>query len=597
MNERHVFSALLLAGLAGGALAHGGQQVPLQKRPLKRVHYKIPPYQKVTDTPQLVPLKVNPKIKLRLNGSVLRGTDAYLKAAPSVTDFILRLPEWGKVYPKKNEKETTGKATTTKVTGDDGKKQDVTTTPYSITSTPDEIVAFQPINGFWLGSMIQEKGLVEGIGSFTEVPILATKRPRLKITTDLLMPNNVETVAAPSSSAVDQAVGNLISRAVKANVQNGSSISYKMTENFTEEQTALSLGLDAHYMGASVKAALQSNNSSKRHSVSAVFIEKAFTVKVDFEGRSGAAAFFNDQFTMDDARKLVDQGAISVGNMPAYLASVTYGRMLIFTLTTEASESEIDAALKASYEAIVGGASLSAQAKNVLKNSSTQITVTSVGGTTAATSELIKSGNLADFFKKSAPLTSMRPISYTVNTVRENRLAAMARTTDYVATTYNASATGHNYNVTMYWKIRDSDDGVFDNTVECYGELRVNGARRWAIPRDAADRNKRESGQTVDIADGDLQGLAGGKPFKLYSDSSSPTVYQLSGFLMDSDAASDDDPLLSFQNFPLKLEDLAGKGDRAYNIWDFLNAAAPKGTYIPPLAAGPAELHIRVDRL
>jgi Thiol-activated cytolysin len=389
---------------------------------------------------KIVPIRGIPKIGLKRDDSV-RSTDAQLKSAPSVEEFINRLPEWGRIYPKEDGK-LGSKTGTSKITGGDGKKYDVSTTHYSITTTPDEIVAFQPVNAFWVGSMIQEKGLVEGVGSLTEVPIEAIKRPRLKITTDLLIPNNVETIENPSSSLVQVAVSNLISRAAQAKVKTGTSVSYKMTENYSEEQAALSLGLDAHYMGAAVKGALQTKNTESRHSISAVFIEKAFTVKADFEGRSGASAFFNDKFTMDNARKLVDQGVVSVNNMPAYLASVTYGRMLIFTMTANATESDIRGAIQASYEAGVAGAKVNASASNLLKNSTTEIAVTSIGGPAEASSGLIKSGKLADFFSKSAPLTSMVPISYTVNTVRENRLAAMARTTDYIATTYNASATG-----------------------------------------------------------------------------------------------------------------------------------------------------------
>ncbi|MGC4044664.1 MAG: thiol-activated cytolysin family protein [Armatimonas sp.] len=599
ISKRITLSALGLAILGASA---GAQNPPAQPK-IKMLdgvqiqRLKIKPTLEVAT--RLVATKFNPRISVNTATSG-RGSDANLKAAPTVEEFIDRLPEWGKIYPKKNDTDVKGKVQSSKEKGGDGKMYDVTKTPYSITTTPEEIVAFQPINGFWLGSMIQERGIVEGIGSFTEVPVEAVKRPRIKITSDLLMPNNVETVNNPSSSSAQQAVGNLISRAVQAKVKSGSSISYKMTDSFTDEQTAMSLGLDAHYMGASVKASLSSTNTATRHSISAVFIEKAFTVKADFEGRSGAAAFFNNQFTMDDARKLVDRGQVTVDNMPAYLASITYGRMLVFTMTADASSSDIRGAIQASYDAIVGGASVSAKYSNILKSGTTTITVTSVGGPTDATSGLIKTGKLGDFFSKNAALTTMVPISYTVNTVRENRLASMARTTEYTATTYNASNTFFKYNVTMYWKINDSDDGAFDNTVECYGEIRINGAKRWANPRSNSDQISRESGQNIDIGDGDLAGAGGGNPFKLTSDSADPTRYQISGYLYDSDSLSGDDVLLNVDNLPIKLEDLAGKGTITYNLSDILKAkvkAAGGNTAGIPTLRTPAALCIRVDKV
>ncbi len=543
-----------------------------------------------------IPLKGAPRISVSRVSSG-RGTDANLKAAPTVEAFIDRLPEWGKIYPKE-EKKDPGKPSPSK-TVENGVQYDVTKTDYSITTTPEEIISFQPVNGFWLGGVIQERGIVEGIGSFTEVPIEAVKRPRLKITTDLLIPDNIETVNNPSSSGVQQAVSSLITKAVRAKIKTGSSITYKMTENYTQEQTALALGLDAHYMGGSVKASLESSTSASRRSISATFIEKAFTVKTDFEGRSGAAAFFNDQFTMDDARKLVDRGQVTVNNMPAYLASITYGRMLIFTMTADGSESDIRGAIQASYDAVAYGAKVSAKYSNLLKSGSTTITVTSVGGPAEATSGLIKSGKLSDFFDKSAPLTSMVPISYTVNTLRENRLASMARTTTYTATTYNANNTVFNYKITMYWKIVDPDDGIADNTVECFGELRLNGERRWSISRDAADRHKKEAGETIDILEGGGE-TGSGMAFMRKSDSLKPTIYQLSGFLKDADGLSKDDTLLSFSNFPLKLEELAGKGARTYGYKDIMDAIMKASGIKPhpiPIGQGAARLVIRVDKV
>jgi hypothetical protein len=594
MKRKHF---LALSGLAPLALMKSPASAQEPKK------FKLDPSGKPYQL-EGIPLKGFPKIKFirikRKQGADADGkSDGYLKSAPSVEKFIDRLPEWGEIYPKSQRKSTSAK--TSKVV-ENGVQYDVTKSSVSLTTTPEDIITFQPVNAFWLGSVIQEQGMVEGIGSFTEVPIEAAKRPRLKITTDLLIADNSETVNQPSAASVQQAVSKLITQAPKGRKKTGSISSWNMTENHSVEQTALAFGLDAYYMGASVKGALQSNTSASRRAVSAIFIEKAFTVKVDFEGRSGASAFFNDRFTMEDARKLVDRGQITMNNLPTYLASITYGRILIFTMTANADESDIKGAIEASYNALVLGGSINTKYRNILANGETHISVQSVGGPAAATSALIKSGKLADFFSQEAPLTSMVPISYTVNTLRENRLAAMARTTDYTTTTYTANETVRKYKVTMYWKVVDSDDGIADNTVECFGELRINGTRRWAIPRDLSDtsRNKREKGETIDIGDGDLGGMGTGKPFELTSDTINPTIYQLSGYLKDSDGGSADDTLLKFENFPLNLEKLAGKGTESYGNKDIIEAILKEqGKKMPPipLPQGPARLCIRVDRV
>jgi transcription termination factor Rho len=54
--------------------------------------------------------------------------------------------------------------------------------------------------------------------------------------------------------------------------------------------------------------------------------------------------------------------------------------------------------------------------------------------------------------------------------------------------------------VKMWFVLDNTDDGAFDNTIECYGSLRINGDLYWHIPREQADRNKREAGQQLEIS-------------------------------------------------------------------------------------------------
>jgi hypothetical protein len=56
------------------------------------------------------------------------------------------------------------------------------------------------------------------------------------------------------------------------------------------------------------------------------------------------------------------------------------------------------------------------------------------------------------------------------------------------------------YRVKMWFVLDNTNDGAFDNTIECYGSLRINGDLYWHIPREQADRNKREAGQQLEIS-------------------------------------------------------------------------------------------------
>ena len=460
-------------------------------------------------------------------------TDAELRNVSSVEQFVMGLRSWDAPAPDQGVKKTGGK-----------ESKDVIRTDYSLETTPQEIVTFEPVNGFWIGALVQETGLRAGRGSMREVPVPATKRAPFLLTTDLLVNDNVRPVGSPSAGAVQASLGGMIQKA--KGQKTGSSIDYKFVENHSAEQTALSLGLDAHYMGGRVSASLESKESRDTHSISAIFVEKAFTAKADFEGRSGAAAYFNSGFTAEDAQKLAKSGAVTTKNRPCYVASITYGRMLVFTLSSKSSASELKGAVDAMYNAGFAGGELSVSAKKVLSDASTEIRVTSVGGPTEATAALIRTGKLAEFFAKSAPLSSMVPISYTVNSVREQMLATMQRATSYSTYEYPPSEpTGVKYKISMWAELLDARDKGTD--ADIYGELRIDGKMIWETPR--SQKIYKTTGQTIDILTD--------ATFEYYFDKKNQ--WEVKCFLKDEDNVGDDD--LGKFRFDLNPYALLPKGD------------------------------------
>ena len=460
-------------------------------------------------------------------------TDAELRRVSSVEQFVKGIPSWDAPAKDSGAKKTDVK-----------KSDDVTRTDYSLETTPQEIVTFEPVNGFWLGSLVQETGLRAGRGSMREIAVPAGKRAPFLLTTDLLVADSVRPIPQPSAGAVQSSLGAMIQRA--KGQKTGSSIDYKFVENHSAEQTALSLGLDAHYMGGRVSASLESKESRDTHSISAIFVEKAFTAKADFEGRGGAAAYFNASFTPEDAQNLAKSGAVTTKNRPCYVASITYGRMLIFTLSSKSSSSELKGAVDAMYNAGFAGGELSVSAKKVLSDVSTEIRVTSVGGPTEATAALIRTGKLSEFFAKSAPLSSMVPISYTVNSVREQMLATMQRSTSYSTYEYPPSEpTGVKYKISMWVELLDARDKGTD--ADIYGELRIDGKLRWEALR--SKKIYKVTGQTIDLLTDET--------FEYYFDKKNQ--WEVKCFLKDEDNVGDDD--LGKFRFDLNPYALLPKGD------------------------------------
>jgi hypothetical protein len=94
-------------------------------------------------------------------------------------------------------------------------KYSCTTTPYSLSTSPDKIVSLDPdANKLWLGGLLQGQGYVDGLGSLRELPI--RQRAPLKLYIDLLGKGVTETVPHPDAASMQQAISDLVLRATAA---------------------------------------------------------------------------------------------------------------------------------------------------------------------------------------------------------------------------------------------------------------------------------------------------------------------------------------------------------------------------------------------
>jgi hypothetical protein len=124
------------------------------------------------------------------------------------------------------------------------------------------------------------------------------------------------------------------------------------------------------------------------------------------------------------------------------------------------------------------------------------------------------------------------------------------------------------YRITMWFTILNSNDGVGDNTLESYGEVRINGKITARIDRNLANSFKREAGQTIDLG---------------IHDTTDPNVI-IDAWLNDRDEGSSDDPVFRMGgvNPSMNLPSRVGRERR-------ITYRASGGES--------AMLHIRVDQL
>jgi Thiol-activated cytolysin len=353
-------------------------------------------------------------------------TPAETSAAYGV--YAQSLPGWTAFSPPIASENKPGEAKTELNVVEDGVKYDCTTTPYTLTETPEQIVTFDPDSSiFWPGVLLQGKGYKDGIGSLAELPV--RQRAPLQLSIDLPGKDVTRTVLNPDGQSVSKAIGELIQAAKEGGVQGGTSIAFSKEESNSTEQSTLKLGMSAKYLAASAKASLSTSRSANEHTIMARFIEKAYTIRMVLPQKP------NDVFSKDFTQGVLDDqiklGRIGKDNIPTYVASITYGRVMMFSFTSTGSASEVAAAFNAVYDGKVfkASADLSAEQKRTLANA--KISVASVGGQSVNVSDLIKSGKLEDYFLKETSIDSYKPISYEVRNLGDNSIAKVSETTKY----------------------------------------------------------------------------------------------------------------------------------------------------------------------
>ena len=311
-----------------------------------------------------------------------------------------------------------------------------TSTPYTLADTPEDIVIYDPDRSvLYPGAFVQGKSYVVGSIDALTIPERAPLRisiPDVASTTG----DNFRTVT-PNQAEVSNAIGNIVGNAVLDGLATPSSIDFKMETYHSESQFALAAKVSGNYLGFSGSASGSIDRNASETTIAVQFTQRMYTVAVE-RPASDPASFFSDDFTASDLEALRSRGQIGPDNLPVYVSEVVYGRMMMFTLTSTESESDIRATLQAAYDGIGGSVegSLSARQQSLLQNS--KVAITSYGGEAEATLAMIKSGNWADYFTANAPLNSASPLSYTFRNVGDNSIAAVTEATNYDVRTCDA---------------------------------------------------------------------------------------------------------------------------------------------------------------
>ena len=324
----------------------------------------------------------------------------------------------------------------TKETGQDtqlktenGVSQECVYKRFTGTALYETLVSFDPnADSIWPGAITQTSTLPEGLAA----PIGLARRPGTITVSDAVIegaPSGGKysrTIDAPSLASTREAIsgmfaGSPVRLAAKSN--------YLAETAYSANEASVKMGVAVSWMNGSVKASFAGSWLSKKTTMVVRFVQAYYTVS--FAAPSSPEMVFGPLVTADDARPYMGPG-----NPPAYVSSVTYGRMLIMKVETDESERDLRAALDLAFNKV--NVSIDVAAKNVLKNSTFSVFV--LGGSPddaariQASDAETRSSALAAYIQNGAnfdPKSPGVPISYTERRLADNETIKVSSTIDY----------------------------------------------------------------------------------------------------------------------------------------------------------------------
>jgi thiol-activated cytolysin len=348
--------------------------------------------------------------------------------AESINDFFGNIPDWD------NTGET---ALPDQIIEENFRAWDQVNIPWrcdllekNLVKSLEEIIAVGTNQGkMWPGALVQGNSLETG-----DLKLINANRAPITINSDLVINNTFREIETPNSVNVQQAIAEMQIEAgnmEEGNQAGAGQMFSEVLEASTFSQAMLSMGISGGFtepqsqVGINASAEVSQTREAKTHTIVAKFIQKKFTVRLADDLIPNASDFFDDSTTLNDINNLETNGELGSDNIPLYVESVTYGRVLIFTLesTAVSNSEELSGALKASFaDYVEGGVSLTDAQRTILENSFAKIY--SAGGTEEGANAAVAGLNWSNFFV-AAPVSTAVPISFKVRTLNGKKIAKL----------------------------------------------------------------------------------------------------------------------------------------------------------------------------
>jgi len=355
---------------------------------------------------------------------------------------------------------------TTTTTEQDGNVERVCTrTTYNLENNFEEIAILRPTaDVVWPGSLVEaNQSLLDGLPERARFD-----RSPVKIRVDLpgIGANGTKTIERPDEAnvqtAIDEALEWWNANAYEEGYVNASSSSNRITTSYSSTQASMDVGLNVAWATGDVQSQFNYETSAERRVVMSTYKQAFYTVTFVQESGAQPEDVFGPDVTLGDV-----QSAFDSNTPPAYVASVTYGRIIMFRMETESSytSAEVEAAFKYAAGTQVDG-DLEARYQEILSRSTVE--VITLGGNAAVASEAVTARSAGDLepiitgenavYSRGNPGV---PISYAVKYLKDDQLAKLGYTTEYTATECSSVQTRNTVTMTLdRFFVRKDCDGL-----------------------------------------------------------------------------------------------------------------------------------------
>ena len=275
------------------------------------------------------------------------------------------------------------------------------------------------------GSLLQGKSL-----SKATPDVIAVERAGGTISIDILdgSPTSYIEVDKVAKSSITQAANDIIAGstgAIPANME----FSYENIQS--REQMAFALNVDYHNAFAEIEGKLKFS-SDKSYNRTIVQLKQSYYT-MSFDIPTSVDGLFAPSVTPVDLAKYVGPG-----NPATYVSDVTYGRIYYMLIETTSSQTEMDAAVSASFNGVVAGGGVEAEVNYLSNLKNLKVKLFAFGGEAASTLMTIGSGgnlqDLAYLLAESTDIRTGKAISYVVRSVYDNTIVSVALNTRYDVT-------------------------------------------------------------------------------------------------------------------------------------------------------------------